>query len=138
MTSKNQNNYVLGFLFRSNHSQVALIKKRKPEWQRNKLNGIGGKIEQGEEPTQAMRREFLEETGADVEKWRPYAIIRWRGGLIHCFVSHGDFSVTSATVEEVRWYDVSEIPTLPTIPKLRWLVPLALDEIVTSMIDDRS
>jgi 8-oxo-dGTP diphosphatase len=37
--------YVLGFMFSSDHSEVALIRKRKPEWQRGKLNGIGGKCD---------------------------------------------------------------------------------------------
>jgi hypothetical protein len=36
--------YVVGFLFRNNLSEVALIKKDRPAWQAGHLNGIGGKL----------------------------------------------------------------------------------------------
>lgn len=54
--------YVLGFAFIPRKGWV-LIRKNRPEWQAGKLNGVGGKIEQGETPEQAMAREFQEETG---------------------------------------------------------------------------
>jgi 8-oxo-dGTP pyrophosphatase MutT (NUDIX family) len=31
--------------------EVLLIEKQKPAWQRGKLNGVGGKIEPGENPS---------------------------------------------------------------------------------------
>jgi 8-oxo-dGTP pyrophosphatase MutT (NUDIX family) len=55
--------YVLGFVFNRNLGRVLLVLKNRPAWQANKLNGIGGKIEVGETPLQAMEREFREETG---------------------------------------------------------------------------
>lgn len=51
--------YVLGFYLTPDG--VVLIKKTKPDWQRGKWNGIGGSIEAGETPLQAMVREFAEE-----------------------------------------------------------------------------
>ena len=57
--------YVLAFAFDLT-GQVALIKKNRPDWQRGRLNGIGGKIEDGELPSMAMAREFEEETGVSV------------------------------------------------------------------------
>ena len=54
--------YVLGFAFHPARG-VVLIRKNRPEWQAGKLNGVGGKIERGELPEQAMAREFEEETG---------------------------------------------------------------------------
>lgn len=63
--------YVLGFAFTAN-GRVALIQKQKPAWQAGRWNGIGGKIEEGESPVQAMAREFREETGVDIptSRWR--------------------------------------------------------------------
>lgn len=65
--------YVLGFAF-DPFGRVALIRKRDVEGAplRNRLNGIGGKVEDGEEFVAAMRREFREETGVDIEeaKWQ--------------------------------------------------------------------
>jgi 8-oxo-dGTP pyrophosphatase MutT (NUDIX family) len=54
--------YVLGFVFSQACDRVLLIWKNRPAWQKDKLNGIGGKIEAGETPKQAMEREFTEET----------------------------------------------------------------------------
>ena len=41
------------------------------EWQAGLLNGIGGKIEDGEAPIEALVREFAEETGVQTsaEEW---------------------------------------------------------------------
>jgi hypothetical protein len=57
--------YVLGFVFSEDSSRVLLVWKNRPAWQAGKLNGIGGKIEAGETPLQAMQREFREETLVD-------------------------------------------------------------------------
>jgi len=37
--------YVCGFLFDMAFKHVALINKVRPDWQKGKLNGIGGKVE---------------------------------------------------------------------------------------------
>jgi 8-oxo-dGTP diphosphatase len=62
--------YVLGFAF-DLQGRVALIRKNRPDWQKDKWNGIGGKIEVDELPRDAMAREFLEETGVATkpEQW---------------------------------------------------------------------
>lgn len=62
--------YACGFLFSEDRSRVLLIRKRRPAWQAGKLNGVGGKIEPGETPLQAMRREFREEAGVDIADWQ--------------------------------------------------------------------
>jgi len=50
---------VVGFCFTLNQQLVVLILKNKPEWQRGKLNGVGGKIkiDTDESPLDAMVRE---------------------------------------------------------------------------------
>lgn len=58
-----QRRFVLGFCFDIGYHNVLLIEKNRPPWQAGKLNGIGGKIEEGESPSGAMVREFQEETG---------------------------------------------------------------------------
>jgi 8-oxo-dGTP diphosphatase len=64
--------YCLGFLTNEIKTEVALIRKENPEWQRGKWNGIGGKVGVGQpgediDPNEsaviAMPREFEEETG---------------------------------------------------------------------------
>lgn len=61
--------YVAGFLFSPDFENVVLIEKNKPAWQKGKYNGIGGKIEEGETPGEAMRREFEEEAGLSIDDW---------------------------------------------------------------------
>lgn len=61
--------YCCGFLFHPTYNEVLLIEKRRPEWQRGLLNGVGGHVEDGEAPYVAMVREFKEEVGVEVVNW---------------------------------------------------------------------
>jgi 8-oxo-dGTP pyrophosphatase MutT (NUDIX family) len=81
-------NYVLGFAF-DPFGRVALIRKRDVDGVplRNRLNGIGGKIETNETSVQAMRREFREETGVDVEeaKWQYLGLMQGKNWNVAMF-----------------------------------------------------
>lgn len=123
-------NFVAGFLFRDRGcgAEVALIQKSKPAWQKGRLNGIGGKIETGEKPSEAMIREFQEETGATVEDWRPFCTLKGPDWAVEFFESWVPAEVATQEEEEVMWVLVSQIQTLPhVIDNLRWLIPMALD-----------
>jgi 8-oxo-dGTP diphosphatase len=122
--------YVAGFLFANNYELVALIEKQKPAWQKGKINAIGGKIEPGETPAEAMRREFREETGVDVETWRRYVVLNGPGFIVHFFFSTVTedelWEVKTTTDEVVGVYDVADLDTVNTIPNLKWLIPMAM------------
>lgn len=60
--------YVLGFA-KTWTGLMVMIKKERPAWQAGLLNGVGGKIEPGETPFEAMVREFQEETGVHHMGW---------------------------------------------------------------------
>lgn len=131
--------YTVGLLFRDNAQEVALIEKTHPEWQKGRLNGIGGKMEPGETPPQAQAREFLEEAGAQIIHWRPFCEIKHRGRTIHYFVAHGDYPIHTTTEEKVSWHRVKDLPHLPVIPNLLWLIPMALDkDKVRALVEDAS
>jgi 8-oxo-dGTP diphosphatase len=119
--------WVVGFVFK-NRTEVALVTKNRPEWQKGRLNGVGGKIEEGETSVEAMQREFKEEAGADVQVWREFALLKEKPGDVKFLVAHGDYAIESLTDEPVNWYKLSDLPTLPTMPDLHWLIPLALDD----------
>lgn len=130
--------YVLGFCFMYYNAEVVLIRKNKPEWQRGLLNGVGGKIEPGESPKEAMLREWREETGSDVTDWHHYVTMDFSGATVHVFKHHqpgrhaGYLNITSATDEQVGIYSVAEALASPiVIPNLKWLIPMALHDSQT-------
>jgi len=134
--------YVAGFLFSADRKQVALVKKINPEWQRGRLNGVGGKIERSDaSPTAAMVREFEEEAGLLVRGWEPFCRIENRGNLTHFFRSFAEGSVVHISGQEaetVSAHLVSSVAGLNTMPNLGWLIPMALDEAVREAAVDYS
>jgi 8-oxo-dGTP pyrophosphatase MutT (NUDIX family) len=76
-TTTKQTQYVLGFAFSEDLEYLLLIEKKRPKWQAGKLNGIGGKIDDNEEPLDAMVREFKEETTISIPpfRWKEYGHI---------------------------------------------------------------
>lgn len=54
--------YSLAFIFTPSFQKVLLVTKNRPNWQKGKLNGIGGHIEKNESAIQAVTREVFEET----------------------------------------------------------------------------
>ena len=123
--------YVTGFLFSEDYQSVVLISKLSPSWQVGLLNGVGGKIEQGESEKQAMSREFTEETGVSINEgqWTNFTVIeRPNNYSVHFFsaTSHLISSVKSMEKEKVGIYLVQNLPNT-VIHNLRWLIPLAID-----------
>ncbi len=127
--------YVLGYLFNVHRSQVWLIRKERPAWQKGKLNGIGGHVEDGESPLDAMRREFKEETGVGVLFWEHTLRLfsdDWQVYVFRAFVSNSVFfSVRQTTDETPQSVPAKDIVRFSTIPNLQWMIPLQLDSGLT-------
>lgn len=89
--------FVLGFAFTLDN-RVALIRKARPFWQKDRLNGIGGHVEQTETVRDAMVREFSEETGVIIPDYR------WRrvGGMIADDWACAVFTTMSSDVNRIR------------------------------------
>ena len=124
--------YVCGFLFCTSKERVLLIRKRRPDWQVGKLNGVGGKIESGESPLDAMKREFAEEAGLEITEWQEVLEVtgdEWRG---HFFRTFGEIDAARAmTDEQLEIHTVRLLPS-DTIPNLRWMIPMLLDDDLAS------
>src|SRR5690606_24709422 len=112
--------YVVGFLFDKELSRVAMVYKHKPEWQRGKFNGVGGKIEPGETPMAAMVREFHEEAGVYVT-WKPATVLAGPYFRLHVFVAKGNEIHEAHTIEkeEIVTLDANNLPG-NVIPNLKW------------------
>lgn len=122
--------YVTGFLFDKYRKNVLLIDKLKPEWQRGKLNGVGGKIEYGETPYDAMYREFTEEAGLFIPHWREFAKLSGDTYRVHFFTALYPWELSEAkslTEEQLVIAPVAKLHELRIIDNLKWLIPLAAD-----------
>lgn len=142
--------YVLGFAFTVDKSKVVLIEKQKPDWQKGKFNGVGGKIDQWVEETkstfrhietsyEAMIREFKEETSVTVTNWQHFATMTFNndimggGAKVHCFRAFTDLVKECITTEEEQIFllptiNVLNTSEIPIIKNLLILIPMALDK----------
>lgn len=122
--------YVCGFCFNENLTRIALIEKKKPKWQEGLLNGIGGKIEEGETPEQAMIREFKEEAGIDTEQWSPFVTISGEGWRVYFFyyIEKEIFDYIRTQEDEgIFLLDVDGVfDNYACIKNLEWLIPMAI------------
>lgn len=127
--------YVVGFLIDTNWN-VVLIRKNRPTWQKNKLNGPGGKIEDGETPEQAMKREFTEEAGIIFDGWKlvtkmtdesdqtnKYELYVYKG-----FVEDvREIAVKSMTEELIEIHNIKQLFDEQILPSAMWLITMSLD-----------
>lgn len=124
--------YVCGFLFY--RDTVVLIRKARPEWQRGRLNGVGGKVEPHEHPDDAMAREFREETGIQEHiVWKRFCELKVLGGSVffyRAFVNKWRrMRPEKDSGEEPFRYKVSEVlESDKLIDNLKYLIPMALDK----------
>jgi len=127
-------NYVAGFMFSPDMENVVLIEKNKPEWQKGKYNAIGGKVEPGEQPINAMVREFQEETTCSTQEsdWKPLCKIGTHEYAVHFFYCTSEkwSDCISAEEEEVFTLPVLDLHVVRhyLIENLLWLIPLAIDK----------
>lgn len=132
---------VSGFLVSPDYNKIVLIAKMRPAWQIGMFNGVGGKMDKGNEtPTQAMSREFLEETGLLIpeDQWT----LR-----IHCYYPDFDcdlyfFVAASDRYEEVRSMtdeavciiDVKDLHETPLVRSVEWAIPMCLDRFIAEPV----
>lgn len=128
--------YVLGFAFNLALTQVLMIRKNRPLWQKGLLNGIGGKVEPREIESLAMVREFKEETGVETIslEWIPVADIRGDFGNVGVYktlLSDQRFDAAkSMTDEEVTKVHLASVFALrlQMIGNIPHLLGLCMDD----------
>lgn len=125
--------YTVGFVFDSSLEEVALILKTHPDWQKGKLNGIGGRIEEGETSLECIVREIKEETGLSTEPslWQHFATIYENEAKVDILaLKYGGpkDKVKTKTDEKVSWYNAKDLPE-KTVQGVSWLIPLAFERL---------
>jgi 8-oxo-dGTP diphosphatase len=130
--------YVVGFCFNKAGTKVLLIRKEKPEWQKGRLNGIGGKIENYDaSPVLAMIREAYEEAGIS-PTWIPFGHYKGADYELYMFKAFDDNAFGVFETKEEEEVVAIELDDLPwrnekgMIWNLNWMIPLALDKYITS------
>ncbi|PJE64304.1 MAG: hypothetical protein COU90_02535 [Candidatus Ryanbacteria bacterium CG10_big_fil_rev_8_21_14_0_10_43_42] len=130
--------YTLGFVFNTDLSKVLLMEKQHPDWQRGKYNGIGGKIEEGEESRACIVREIEEESGLSTEEadWIYIGVLKAEEYVVDVYAlvyMGARTDAVTTTDERVEWFSTVSLPD-KVIPNLRWMVPFALDKITNKEV----
>ena len=133
MLGTDNQKYTVGFIFGSGLERVLLVHKQKPDWQKGKINGVGGKYESGETPAACMRRETREETTLDISEsdWVYVGTILQDVGNVGVLAAkyRGDHNDAKQNDhEKIEWFDVGNLPD-NVMSNLRWLVPLSLEKL---------
>ena len=131
--------FVCGFAFEGQN--VALIRKKRPEWQAGLLNGIGGHVEHGETFLEAMVREFREETGysPDPRSWIPFA--EWKTENAHilfykAYIPMLEDVLHTTTDEKVEIVPVRSVTPFNCLPNLVWLISMAVNVVYDGFMKD--
>lgn len=125
--------FTLGFIFDKTGNNVLLVHKMKPAWQAGRINGIGGKVEEGETPAECIARETLEEACLVIPAtaWIYLGRISTDNWEMHTFATTYNGNMNDAKkgdYEEVAWFPVDELPQ-GCIQNLTWLIPFARERM---------
>ena len=129
------NHFVMGFVFNVAQNQVLLIEKLRPEWMKNRWNGIGGHIEAGETPHQAMMRESNEECGQNYY-WDHKITFICPGGTVFVYVATvPTYKIPFKQIEDEKLtvWSVRHLPD-ESMSNIRAFIPLCLMDIATPVM----
>lgn len=123
--------YSMGFAVSLDGTQVVLLEKGRPAFLKGQWIGVGGHIEEGETPLQAMVREAKEEADLDVADWTYLDVVGQsetpgapkNSALIHMFVARTDISRAQALTEErIAVFTWNELDNLPLAQSTRLII----------------
>jgi 8-oxo-dGTP diphosphatase len=128
----------LGYILSPDKSQVLMIHRntRPDDLHFGKYNGLGGRLEDGEDIVTGMRREILEESGLVVDHLALRGTIAWPGfgkngeawfGFIFLIDAwHGE-AHTGNHEGTLEWVPCDRILSLPLWPGDHYFIPLVFD-----------
>jgi 8-oxo-dGTP diphosphatase len=128
----------LGYVFSPDGWKVLLVhRNRRPNDPHfGKYNGLGGKLEAGEDVVACMRREIREESGLDCEELTLRGTISWPGfgragedwfGFVFRVDRFSGEPRTENAEGDLEWVDVARVLELPLWEGDRHFLPLVFD-----------
>ena len=131
--------YVVGFCFTEDQHLVNLLRKNRPAWQCGLLNGVGGKIEKGEEPLAAMVREFYEEVDVytDHDDWDHFCTLQGREFTVYCFCCFDTVifsNMRNKTSEHIETISTQKFDPTEMVSNVPWMIHMCLDKDLHRML----
>ena len=128
----------LGYVFSPDGRRVLLVhRNRRPDDAHfGKYNGLGGKLEAGEDVVACLRREVREESGLECEELRLCGTISWPGfgkqgedwfGFVFRVDRWGGTPATENPEGDLEWVDIGRVLELPLWEGDRYFLPLVFD-----------
>ena len=128
----------LGYLLSPDGKEVLLIRRnrRRDDPHFGKCNGLGGKLEAGEDVIAGMKREIREESGLDCDLVQLRGTVSWPGlgphgedwfGFIFLISRWHGTLLDHAPEGELFWHPVDRILELPLWEGDRHFLPLVFD-----------
>jgi 8-oxo-dGTP diphosphatase len=128
----------LGYIFSPDKKRVLMVHRiAKPgDYHTGKYNGLGGKLEPGEDVVAGMKREIREEAGIEVTKLELVGTISWPGFgkkgedwfafLFRIYEWDGEIA-TASEEGPLEWIDISEVEKLTLWDGDRLFLPYVFD-----------
>lgn len=131
----------LGYVLSPDATQVLLVRRnrRADDLHFGKCNGLGGKLERGEDVVAGMRREIREESGLECDALELRGTVSWPGfgaqgedwfGFIFLIRRWHGALHADAPEGELFWHPVERLLELPLWEGDRHFVPLVFDPAV--------
>jgi 8-oxo-dGTP diphosphatase len=128
----------LGYVLSPDRSEVLMIHRNaRPDDQHlGKYNGLGGKMEPGEDIAACMRREILEEAGITCESMQLRGTLNWPGfgkhgedwlGFIFLIDRYAGMPLQANAEGTLEWVALQRLMTLPMWEGDRHFLPLVFD-----------
>lgn len=129
----------LGYVLSRDHEQVLLIhrNRRSGDLHLGKYNGLGGKLQPGEDVVGCMRREIREEAGLECDQLTLRGTISWPGfgkqgedwfGFIFRIDRWHGTPLSDNAEGTLEWVEISRLLDLPLWDGDRHFLPLVFDK----------
>lgn len=131
----------LGYVLHPDGKNVLLIHRnaRPDDPHLGKYNGLGGKLEPGEDIVAGMKREIREEAGIECTRLRLRGTINWPGfgpngenwfGFLFVIDQWTGIPFTANPEGTLEWRPIDSLDSLPLWPGDRYFLPLVFDPAI--------